>query len=252
MSDASGLVEGIEAHPNNKVVFFDIDETLFNYRHASGAGIEAAHAHFIDHGPLDFVKSAWRKAVNTAQDRVIRDESQPLEAQRAILTKYGEERGLGYNYPVTGYVIDFCDIYRTNFRDNRRASEGAIELLTKLKDKGWRIVIVTNGDKEQEQEKARAIDVFRFADRFVAADDGEGTKPDPRIFEFAAEEFGIEPEEAFVVGQSLENDIKGAVRAGAAAILYRPGATEKIIEVEGFEVPVVSTLLQLVDVLGVL
>jgi HAD superfamily hydrolase (TIGR01549 family) len=255
MDDLGSPMTDIQNHPNNKVIFFDIDETLFDFRHASGAAIERVHAQFVhEHSlPLDFVKAAWWKACDTtAKDRIIRDESKPrpLEEQRKIMTKYGEELGLGYNYPTSPYVIDWCNLYTETFRENRRASEGAIDVLARLKQNGWRIVMISNGNGDQEIEKAKVIGVYSFADKFVSSRDGQGLKPDPRIFEFAATKIGIEVEEAFVVGQSLENDIKGAVRAGAAAVLYKPDATETLIEVEGFEVTVMNSLLQLVDVLS--
>jgi putative hydrolase of the HAD superfamily len=49
-------------------------------------------------------------------------------------------------------------------------------------------------------------------------------KPDPRIFHAAMQRLGVEPAEAAHVGNSLEEDVKGAKGAGMKAVLFGEGA----------------------------
>ena len=45
-------------------------------------------------------------------------------------------------------------------------------------------------------------------------------KPDPRIYELACEQLGVEPEEAVFVGDGANDELAGAERVGMTAILF--------------------------------
>ncbi|MBI4423322.1 MAG: HAD family hydrolase [Elusimicrobia bacterium] len=59
----------------------------------------------------------------------------------------------------------------------------------------------------------------------VVADSGVlgATKPEPAIFRHALDRLGVLPERAFMVGDSLERDIRGAERLGLSHALLRAG-----------------------------
>ena len=45
-------------------------------------------------------------------------------------------------------------------------------------------------------------------------------KPDPRIYELACKQLGVEPEEAVFVGDGANDELAGAERVGMTAILF--------------------------------
>jgi putative hydrolase of the HAD superfamily len=80
------------------------------------------------------------------------------------------------------------------------------------------LALVTNGASCLQREKLAASGL---ADRFdavvVGGDVGVG-KPDRAIFERALDAVGARPDEAVMVGNSLEKDVDGAIAAGLRAI----------------------------------
>lgn len=48
-------------------------------------------------------------------------------------------------------------------------------------------------------------------------------KPEPPLFELALSRLGVTPEEAAMVGDSVDSDVRGARRVGMTAILFAPG-----------------------------
>jgi putative hydrolase of the HAD superfamily len=87
------------------------------------------------------------------------------------------------------------------------------------------LALVTNGASCLQREK---LDASGLADRFdavvVSGDIGKG-KPDPAMFAAALRALGAEPGEAVMVGDSLRNDVDGALAAGLRAVwVNRAGA----------------------------
>jgi putative hydrolase of the HAD superfamily len=105
------------------------------------------------------------------------------------------------------------------------------------------------------------LGLVRFFDTVVVSGDVGVEKPDPRIFELALGQVGLEPREAVYVGDTAE-DVQGALAAGMCPVLIRrdegvegpiddfkltqrPSVIEQI---EGVET--ISTLSMLVDMFG--
>jgi HAD superfamily hydrolase (TIGR01549 family) len=73
-------------------------------------------------------------------------------------------------------------------------------------------------------------------------------KPHPSIFSTALERIGAEPHEAVMVGDSVRQDVEGAIGAGMRAVLLDRAGTAPIRAAE-LGVPIIRTLNQLIDVL---
>jgi HAD superfamily hydrolase (TIGR01549 family) len=99
--------------------------------------------------------------------------------------------------------------YRQSFVGFMRCTDSVVDALARVREAGWAIAIVTNGDAYQQQK----IDHSRL-DSLVDAvciSGLEGTrKPDPRIFELAAGRCGATLQDAWMIGDNSETDIAGA------------------------------------------
>lgn len=97
---------------------------------------------------------------------------------------------------------------------------GAKEVLGTLKDKGYKLGVVSNWDWTLPGV-LRATGLDGFFD-YVAASALVGVaKPDPRIFELVLGELEVEPDQAIHIGDS-EDDVNGATAAGVEAVLFDP------------------------------
>lgn len=100
--------------------------------------------------------------------------------------------------------------------------DGVAEAVSELRRRGVRIAVVSNSDGSVTGSLAEAglADEFEFViDSHLAG----VSKPDPAIFEVALDRLGMDPQDAWYVGDSVFHDINGARAASLArAFLVDP------------------------------
>jgi putative hydrolase of the HAD superfamily len=90
------------------------------------------------------------------------------------------------------------------------------------------LALVTNGASCLQRQKLAASGLADRFDVVVAGGDVGAAKPARAIFERALAAVGVAPGEAVMAGNSLENDVEGAVAVGMRAIwVDRDGAPER-------------------------
>lgn len=91
--------------------------------------------------------------------------------------------------------------------------------LTKLKKKGLKLGLITDGYKSDLEQILPKTGLQKFFDVCVCADTTGKRKPDPQVFEYALSRLKIKPSEAVFVGDRLDADYVGAEKAGVTPIL---------------------------------
>ncbi|RBR23936.1 uncharacterized protein FIESC28_03246 [Fusarium coffeatum] len=163
-----------------------------------------------------------------------------------LLYKY-----LGMPEPTDDDMESFTNIYRPTYRSCRRATPGSIETLVKLRDLGYRIGIITNGQTEHQIDKAKDIGVYDLVERIIASEEVGVLKPSKEIFQYAARHFGISPENTYMIGDSISCDIRGAIDSDLKqAVLYSPSSGKSFKEISGREIPVINHMSKLLGLLG--
>jgi putative hydrolase of the HAD superfamily len=96
--------------------------------------------------------------------------------------------------------------------------DDALDTVRWLRESGCRLALLTNGGSEGQRTK---INRFALADLFdailIEGEVGFG-KPDPRIYIRALDTLGVEPAQAWMVGDNLEWDVAGPQREGIAGV----------------------------------
>lgn len=69
------------------------------------------------------------------------------------------------------------------------------------------------------QEVLRQLGVAQYFKDVVTSLDYGAEKPDPAIFQFACARLGVKPEQAMMIGDRVEKDIRGAKLAGLHTVL---------------------------------
>ena len=105
--------------------------------------------------------------------------------------------------------------------------EGMPELVRELKEKGYRLYLLSNASVRQHEYWPRVPGWDLFEGKIISADE-KVMKPDPQFFRIALDRFGLAPEECFFVDDSAPNveaalccGIPGAVFHGDAGLLRR-------------------------------
>jgi putative hydrolase of the HAD superfamily len=95
------------------------------------------------------------------------------------------------------------------------------ESLSRLRNAGLRLGVVSNSDGRVEQALAEA-GLREYFDVVIDSSLAGIEKPNPAIFLAALDALGVAPEEALFVGDLYEVDIVGARAAGIEAVLLAP------------------------------
>lgn len=103
----------------------------------------------------------------------------------------------------------------------RKPITGMIELVVELEARNVRLGIVSNSEGRLSELLSELGLRSRFA---CVADSGVlgVEKPDPRIFQWAAEQLGVCAHDIVHVGDAWEADVRGALSVGARAVWFGP------------------------------
>jgi len=104
-------------------------------------------------------------------------------------------------------------------QSNWMLEEDAIPTLKKLRDMGYSLGIISNaGDDADVQQLAHGFGISKYFDFILTSAACSYRKPHPRIFELALSNWYCPPNEAVMIGDNLDADIRGAQNAGIYGI----------------------------------
>lgn len=89
-----------------------------------------------------------------------------------------------------------------------------LPLLTRLRERGYKLGIITNGEVYIQRAKLERLDFYGYFDIVYLCEEHDVRKPMPEPFLDAARLAGVEPDECLYVGDHPRNDISGAKGAG--------------------------------------
>jgi putative hydrolase of the HAD superfamily len=209
-----------------RAVLFDVDFTLAKPGPDLGPeGYQRLGRRF----GLDLDPARYDDARRTAVERLQRHPE--LDHDEEVWVRFTEEivRGMGGNADrAYECAVEMTRAWEHAY--NFDIYEDVLSTLDLLRRKGLRIGLVSNTGR----------DLLAFVEHHglvVDAAVGSGsygkTKPHPTIFRYALEQLGVAPEEAVMVGDSLEDDVEGARAIGMRAFLIDregrfPGVDEKL------------------------
>ena len=210
-----------------RAVLFDLDDTLFDHRHASRQAL---------------------KAVRECHPTVASVDASGLDRRHAEILF--ESVGISPGDLEDGLLARRAAVaYRTRYMQSWREVCGATALLRALRPQ-VRIGIVSNNLAREQHDKLRFCGFDRYLDAIVISEEAGVAKPDPAIFRQALERLSAEAAETMMIGDAWATDIAGARAAGVRAIWFNPSGSSRpeawpdVDEIRALEP--VSTVLSLV------
>jgi putative hydrolase of the HAD superfamily len=98
----------------------------------------------------------------------------------------------------------------------------AIDTLKEFRRRGLRLGLVSNGGSEFQRAKLKRFDLEPLFDAVVIEGEAGFGKPDPRIFRLALQLLDVSADQAWMVGDNLHADVKGAQQVGIFAVWNDP------------------------------
>ncbi len=97
----------------------------------------------------------------------------------------------------------------------------AHQTLTILRQQGLKMGLVTNGRVDSQQPKIDGLGISRYFDTMLISEAEGVAKPDAEIFRRATDNLGVSPDQAIMIGDNPEADVRGAKSFGMKAIWKR-------------------------------
>jgi len=210
--------------PELKIVFFDLDDTLFDH---AGARRTALRTVLEGLAPKVNVSLAafdrkYQEIIEEMHPRVLSGRLSREEARVRRFRKLTEWAGGRRSAPEARRL---AEAYHQAYLVARRTNPGARELIQALR-RSLAVGVITNNLVAEQEEKLRAIGLEHDIDVVVISEAVGRMKPEREIFQYALHEGDASPEEAVMVGDSWESDMEGALAAGLGAVWYRRGRAD--------------------------
>jgi putative hydrolase of the HAD superfamily len=232
-----------------RALLIDIDDTVVDWigpAHDAVVAAVATHPSFSGRQPAE-VAARFMEIVEETHALWLAGElsADALRAER--IRRLVRETGSDIDADEASQL---ADDYRRAYLAARRPVPGAAELLREVRRLGARVVAVTNNLVAEQEDKLRHIGIRDLFDDLVVSEAAGVSKPDPAIFELAVRAAGAPASDVVMLGDSWENDVRGATGAGiAAAWLDRHG---RGVPDEALDVLVLSSLEPASDVAAAL
>jgi putative hydrolase of the HAD superfamily len=200
-----------------RAVVLDLDDTLVDHSSAADAAVTAwAREHGV---PEADAAERWARVTAPLYAAYQRRELTHDEQRRERVRDF-----LGVR--ATDAEADaLFDGYLQRYEAGWRAFDDAGPALRRLRAAGLRLAVLTNGDQVQQHRKLTQVGLADHVDLVVASSSIPAAKPDPRAFRHVVDALAVRPDQAVMVGDSLDHDVRGALAAGLRAVLVdRRGA----------------------------
>ena len=202
--------------PGIKAVLFDLDDTLFDHRYCTRTALSHLQDKYecFRRATLDEFETEHMKLLDELMNAVLPGtlsiEEARTERFRRAFVKFNAKAEAGESKIAAG-------IYRKMYEESWRLSSGALPFLKSL-NKKYKIGIITNNLRSEQEEKLKRCGIEHFIDVMVTSEDTGLTKPSAEMFKITLGKLGVLPEETVMIGDSWTADITGAYNAGIKSI----------------------------------
>ena len=224
-----------------RAIFFDGDDTLWNFRDAMRAALGETLVvlrRIVDNEAADALTVQRMMEIREAVATELDERAVPVDTIRRVsLARTLAEVG----HPSDDDARRLFEVYTAARFAATRPFAGVPDLLNDLQGR-YQLGVVSNGNTYPERVGLGGI--FSFV---ILAQDCGIAKPDPRIFELALNKCGCSAAQAIHVGDSLDSDVQGANGCGIRSVwLNMDGATNDSGVTPDHEI---SDLRELLDIL---
>lgn len=123
-------------------------------------------------------------------------------------------------------VDDFIPAYQRGMADRVPRRADVLGALDQLRNSGWAVGIVTNGDRDMQLGVMNAAGLTACVDAWAISLEEGIHKPDPRLFALAASRCGVRVEDGgWMVGDTVRSDVEGGRAAGLRTVWIDHGRT---------------------------
>lgn len=189
-----------------KTIIFDLDDTLYD---CSGT----------------LVLKGRKRAAKIISGTINCSEKKALELQLKLEEKLG---------PKTDIYREIANLYNLSDKFYKEVSSAVNTLdikditlfpdvnasISKLKRVGYKLILVTAGDRDLQERKIKALGLERAFDEIIITDNSSGKE---KCFREILIKYDLKPEQVFCVGDKIKDEIEVGENMGMLTALMKHG-----------------------------
>ena len=194
---------------NIKAIIFDLDDTLYD---CSGT----------------LVLRGRRQVAGKIARLIKCSEEEAYSLQLEMEEKYGVKANIyekivsQYHLPGT-YAQELLEEFVHINISDITAFPDVIETLKRLKAQGYRLVLVTSGDKEMQRKKIDALGLNnRYFDDIVITERNKGQSK-KACFQEIMKRYDLQAEEVICVGDKIDDELSASKSLGMVTVMFEHG-----------------------------
>ncbi len=201
-------------------LFLDLDNTLLDFSKAEAVAVRAvlkSHSLPYDDETVklysDINRSFWESF-----ERGEIEKSEIFEGRFKLLLKKLERSG-----DAAAISKDYC----LNLSNQAFTVEGAIEVLTYLKNKGYKLYATTNGIALTQFKRIKSSGLSDYFDGVFVSETVNHQKPEKEYFDSVIESIPEKDKsKMLIIGDSQSSDILGGINSSIDTCWYNPHSAE--------------------------
>lgn len=210
------MLEGIKA------IFFDLDDTLINFGGVTKEAWDLTCQSMIKHYPrikinaLDLSQHIYIKNETLWADEKSRPKGNVdfnlirLKIVKDVFNELGIEDQEALLFLVSNYAL-----YK---QEAIYLFPKVHETLDELHKRGYKLVLITNGDGQRQREKVQRFDLEKHFDFILIEGEQEYGKPDLRIYQKALDLCEVKANEACMVGDNYLWEVEAPIKYGLKGV----------------------------------
>lgn len=119
-------------------------------------------------------------------------------------------------------LYDKIDIFLTNLCESIHENDYSVELIDKLKNKGIRVLILSNYGLDAFEKSKKILKFLNHIDGGIVSCYVKTIKPEPEIYDAIIEKYNLNPKEALFFDDRIEN-IEAARHKGINSVCVTAG-----------------------------
>ncbi len=200
-------------------IFFDLDDTLYD----RGIPFCRTFTHFFGETVPGLAAEAYKTCSARGNEVFADSRSGKISMEEMYIYRY--QKGLAdVGIHITAQqALEYRDVYRQMQRELQLTPQME-EILTYCKEHFDGVGIITNGTAEYQRQKIHCLGLEKWVreDLIFVSDEQGIAKPDPRIFERAAQAAKAAPSELIYVGDVYETDLAAPSALGWITVWLNP------------------------------
>ena len=197
-------------------LFFDLDNTLWDFRKNSKLAMQTTFNHFkLEMQQVDF--NQFFEVYLTHNHNLWASYRKKEVGKKELIRKRFEDTFS--ELKIVEIDPNKMNTFYLNEMPNQKTLyPGVVETLEYLKTKRYKLFIITNGFKEVQHKKLESSGLKPFFNKVFTSEEIKTPKPGREIFEYAVKSVNARKINSLMIGDDWDVDILGASKFGIDAV----------------------------------